>query len=178
MPCLHQDLYQKLIKCFGNYIPIHIIPNILNEEDIDKVIEKIVNNKDFEKSDTETETQDSIEELKVPQEYDDGDIIILDDLNEREMNDPRVQAIFKRSRHNTLSIIIISQDYYELPKRTIRANGNIYHIFKPNNFRDVQNLYQDKASMKMTPNEFKYLTRTCWNKKYQPLTIDTTKDKY
>ena len=63
--------------------------------------------------------------------------------------------MFKRSRQNNLSIFILSQDYYELPKRTIRANGNIYHIFKTNNFRDVQNLYQDKASMDMTPNEFK-----------------------
>ena len=157
-PSLHQDLYQKLIKCFSNYIPIHIIPNILNEEDIDIVIEEIVNNKDFEKSDTEIETYEPIEQLEFSQEYEDGGIIILDDLNEKEMNDPRVQVGFKRSRHFNLSIFIISQDYYELPKRTIRANGKIYHIFKPNNYRDVQNLYQDKASMDMTPNEFKILT--------------------
>ena len=32
--------------------------------------------------------------------------------------------------------------------------------------------------MDMTLNEFKYLTSTCWNEKYQPLTIDMTKDKY
>ena len=94
------------------------------------------------------------------------------------MDDPRVQAMFKRSRHNNLSIFIISQDYYEISEKTIRCNGNIYHIFKPNNFRDVQNLYQDKASMDMTLNEFKLLTSTCWNKNYQPFTIDMTKDKY
>ena len=52
-PSLHQDLFQKLIKCFSNYIPIHIIPKILNEEDIDVVIEKLVKNKDFEQSDTD-----------------------------------------------------------------------------------------------------------------------------
>ena len=86
--------------------------------------------------------------------------------------------MFKRGRVNNLSIFIISQDYYELPKRTIRANGNIYHILKPNNFRDVQNLYQDKASSDMTPNEIKLLTSTCWNKNYQPLTFDMTKDRY
>ena len=86
--------------------------------------------------------------------------------------------MIKRSRHNNLSIFIFSQDYYELPKRTIRANGNIYHINKPNNFRDVLNLYQDKSSMDMTLNEFKLLTSTCWKEKYQPLTIDMTKDKY
>ena len=67
-PSLHQDLYQNLIKCFSNYIPIHIIPNILNEADIDVVIEEIVNNKDFEKSDTEIETYEPIEELNYPQE--------------------------------------------------------------------------------------------------------------
>ena len=55
-PSLHQDLFKKIIKCFTNYIPIHIIPNFLNEEDIDIVIEETVNNKDFEKSDTEIET--------------------------------------------------------------------------------------------------------------------------
>ena len=177
-PSLHQDSYQKLIKCFTNYVPIQKISNILNEADIDMVIEEIVNNKDFEKSDTEIETFNNIEELKYPQEYENNTIIILDDLNEKEINNDKIQAMFKRGRHNNLSIFLISQDYYELPKRTIRANGNIYHIFKPNNFRDVQNLYQDKASMDMTLNEFKLLTSTCWNEKYQPLTIDITKNKF
>ena len=67
----------------SKYIPINIIPNILNEEDIDVVIEEIVNNKDFEKSNTEKKTYESIEELKYPQEKDDGGIIIIDDLNEK-----------------------------------------------------------------------------------------------
>ena len=81
------------------------------------------------------------------------------------MNDPRAQAVSKRFGLKNLSIIIISQDFYELSKKTIGDNGNIYHIFIPNNFRDVQNLYQDKASMEMTPNKFIYLTSTCWKEK-------------
>ena len=177
-PSLHQDLYQKLIKCFSIYKPIHIIPNILIEGDIDIVIEEIVNNRDFEKSDTEIETFDNIEKLKYTQEYENNSIIIFDDLNQKEMDDPRVQAMFKRSTHNNLSIFIISQDYYELSKKTIRCNGNIFHIIKPNNFLDVRIIYQDKASMDMTLDEFKYSTSTCWNQNYQPLTIDMTKDRY
>ena len=65
-PSLLQGLYQILIKCFNKYIPIHIIPNILNEEDIDVIIEEIVINKDIQKSDTEIKTYESIEELKLP----------------------------------------------------------------------------------------------------------------
>ena len=136
-PYLHQELYQKLPKCFSNYIAINIFPNILSEEDIVIVIEEKVNDRDFEKSDIEIETYESIKKLKYPQDYKDGGIIILDDLNEEEMVDPRIQARFKRYRHN-LPIFIINQDYDELPKRNIRTNGQIYLIIKPNNCRDVQ----------------------------------------
>ena len=177
-PSLQQDLYQKNFKCFRNYLPIHTIPNILNEDDIDLAIDEAVNNKDFENSNTEIETKESIEELKYPKEYEDGGIIILHDLTEKGMNDPRVQVMFRRSRHINLAIFIINQDYYELSKKTIRAKGNIYHIFKPKNFFDVRNIYQHKSSTDMALNEFKLLTSTCWNEKYQPLAIDKTKNNF
>ena len=44
-PSLHQNLNQKLLKCFKNFIPIHIITNILNEENIDITFEEIVKKK-------------------------------------------------------------------------------------------------------------------------------------
>ena len=103
-PSLHQDLYQKLIRCFSNYIPIHIIPNISNEEDINIVIDEIVNNEDSKKSNTETETFDKIEELRYPQEYENISIIILYDLNQKGINKDKIQAMSKRGRHNNLSI--------------------------------------------------------------------------
>ena len=62
-PSLHQVFYQKVIKCFGKKFPIPIITNILNEEDIDRVIEEICNYEDVKKSDNEIETYESIEEL-------------------------------------------------------------------------------------------------------------------
>ena len=80
-PFFHQNIYQKVIKCFTNYIPIHIIPNILNEEDTDEVIGDIINKKDFEKSDTEIQTFDNIKEVKYPQEYENNIRIFLIDLS-------------------------------------------------------------------------------------------------
>ena len=109
-PSLHQNLYKKINKRFSNCIPIHIIPDIVNEADIDIVFEDIVNNKDFEKSEIEMETYESIEELKFPQEYENNSIIILDDLNEKQITNDKIQAMFKRGRHKNLSIFIISQD--------------------------------------------------------------------
>ena len=48
-PSLHQDLYQKLIKYFSISIPIHIIPNILYEENIDLVFGEKVKDKKISK---------------------------------------------------------------------------------------------------------------------------------
>ena len=92
---------------------------------MDIVIDEIVDNKDFGKPKTEKETFESIEESKYPQEFDDGGVIILDEQNEKELSDPRVQAIFKSNRHIFLSISIKCQNYCEIPKRTNRANENI-----------------------------------------------------
>ena len=91
------------------------------------------------------------------------------------MSDPRVQAVLKRSRHWFI-YFHIQPRLLRISKRTIRANGNIFYIFRPNKYRDVQNFYRDKASV--TLKEFKYLFFICWDKKNQPLTIDITKDKY
>ena len=110
-PSLLQALYQKLIKCSTNYIHIHIRPNVLNEEDIEIVIDELINNKVFENSDTEIETIDNLEEIKYPQEYENNSIFILDDLSEKEINNDKIQAMFKRGRHNNFSIFIIGQDY-------------------------------------------------------------------
>ena len=82
-PSVHQALFQKLNKGFSNYVPIHILLIILNDEDIDVVIDEVVNNKNFEKYDTEVETFDSIEELSYPQDYGKNSKIILDGLNEK-----------------------------------------------------------------------------------------------
>ena len=177
-PTMHQDLYQKLFKCFIKYLPINMIKSILNEEDLDLVIDEVFKYKDIEKSDIEIETYDSIEELNYSQEYKNDGIIILDNLGEKELNDLWVQALFKRRRRKKPSTFLIIQDYYHFPKRSVRAKANIYHNFKPNSFRDVLSLQQDKSSMDMLLNEFILLTSTCWIEKYQPLAIDMTKDKF
>ena len=100
-PSLHQELYQKIIKCFTAFLPLNVIKNVLVQllAELDSLIVEIVNDEDFESSEKEIETFESIEELKYPQNYDSdtSTVIILDDLNQSEMNDPRVQAMFKRS---------------------------------------------------------------------------------
>ena len=91
-----------------------MIPKTLIEEDLESLINEKVLHEAFEKSQTVIKIFASMEDLKSPQE-DESDqpiVIILEDLNEKEMNDPRFQAMFKRSTHNKISNFIINQDYY------------------------------------------------------------------
>ena len=92
------------------FLPFTVIQNILNEgislEDLDLIIEDILNDPDFESSEIEIQTYDSIEELKFPNEYD-GGIIILDDLNQKEMEDLE----YKQCLKDPDTIICLSLSY-------------------------------------------------------------------
>ena len=97
------------------------------------------------------------------------------------MNEKKMTLEIKQcSKHLDKKIIFfyLSQDYYELPKRTVRANGGMYHIFKPNSYRDKQHHFQYKISMYMSLQEFKNQLAIGWEQKYQPFIFDMTKDNY
>ena len=70
------------------------------------------------------------------------------------MNDKRVQMLFKRGRHNNLSIYVIVHGYYELPKDTIRENSNIIDHFITNNYCKIESIYRQLASTDMLIKEF------------------------
>ena len=84
----------------GKDIPKNIISKNLDKKDSDVVKDELVNDKDFEKSEKEIETSESKEELKDPQENEDGDVITPNDLIEKAIKDPGVKPIFTRSRRN------------------------------------------------------------------------------
>ena len=77
------------MNCFSKYIPTNITPKNLNDETLDPIIDEKFENKDFEKSHTEIETFESIEQLRYSQDVvsDQPIVIILDDSNEKEIND-------------------------------------------------------------------------------------------
>ena len=53
-----------------------------------------------------------------------------------------------------------------------------FYLFRPNKITDVPNLFQNKASKDMNIIEFRELGCTSRQTKYQPLTIDMSKELY
>ena len=182
-PTVHQPSYQKIINCFQISLSLNVINNILKEnlslEDLDTYIEEIINDEDFESSNIEYESCENIDELKNAQEYD-SDIhmvIIFDDLNKKQLEDERVQLLFKRDRHNKISVFVITHGFYELPKDTIRENSSIVHHFITNNFSNIECIHRQLVSTDMKIKEFKDFCNTFWSTKYSFITIYLSKIK-
>ena len=150
-PTIHQPTYQKILKCFQSFMPLNAIYYIIQEdiplEELDNVVEVIVNDERVISSEIEIEPYDNIDELKDATEFhsDKNNIIILDDLSKDHLNDKRVPMLFKRGRHNNLSVFVSSHGFYELPKDTLRENSSIIHHFVTNNYCNVEHIHRQLA---------------------------------
>lgn len=179
---IHQDYYQTLIRCHENFLPRNVIENIFNEppksmEELDQIINEIVNDEEFETSETEFESHDSLQELKDPSEIDEtsNNVIIFDDLIDEKQSD--ISKYFTRGRHNNINTFYLSQSYFQIPRKTIRGNCNFLIFFKLP-LRDVVNIFNDIAGSDMNIKEFKSLCKFAWAKTFGFLIIDLTKDIY
>ena len=147
-----------------------MIDNILQAdidiEDINDIIEEIVKDEDFVTSEMECEAYDNIDEMRDANEYDSEkhNIIILDDLSKDQLNDKKVQMLFKRGRHNNISVYDISHGFYELPKDTIRENSNIIHLFITNNYCNVESIHRQLCSTDLKIHQFKKFCHDVWLK--------------
>ena len=78
---------------------------------------------------------------------------------------------FTRGRHKNIDIYYISQNYFHLPKNTIRNISNIIILFKQT-LRDIILLFHDIAGLDMNLEEWKQLCRKAWENDYDYLQID------
>ena len=76
-------------------------------------------------------------------------------LSKQESN---IDLFFTRGRHNNIDIYYISQNYFHLPKNTIRNNFNIIILLKQT-LRDIILLFHDIGGLDMNFGEWKSLCR-------------------
>ena len=94
--------------------------------------------------------------IKPLNEYENG-IIVFDDILGSSKS-RFLDQFFIRGRHNNLEVYCLSQSYFDLPKRTIRNNGNKIILFNQT-LKDIEHIYRDVAGYDMSCDEFKDLCR-------------------
>src|SRR6267154_741904 len=116
-------------------------------------------------------------EIPDPREInkDDKNLIVFDDI----MCDKKQSAadsFYTRARHNNIDCFYIAQNFYKLPRQTIRAYANFMIFFKLSK-KDVDNIFHDSEASADFKNidDFREFCNKAWSMPYGFVVID--KDK-
>jgi hypothetical protein len=180
---LSQPEYQILFNGFDNNLSKKSIRYIFeNQEtlfkDEEKSIEEVVEQyalKNPEEGNISIKFFNNVNDVIPPENLPKNkkNLIVFDDcINEKNQN--IMEKYFTRGRHQNVNVIYLSQSWFDLDKRSIRANSNYVILFKLNK-RDKSLIYSDLLSNEIELDEFNDLTKV-WQKKYGYLAFNREGD--
>ena len=117
--------------------------------------------------------EDSCDQIPDPRDLNPNDknLLILDDCFLGKQN--KAEAYYTRGRHNNCDTLYISQNYFRLPRQTIRENSNFIVLF-PQDTKNLNHIHADHCN-DISIDEFKNLCKHVWTeKKFNFVTIDLT----
>ena len=79
-------------------------------------------------------------------------LLVLDDCYLGKQN--MAESYYSRGRHNNCDTLYISQNYFRLPRQTIRENANLIILF-PQDAKNLNHIYADHCSSDMSKEEFR-----------------------
>src|SRR5579863_1095680 len=184
---LHQKEYQILKAGFENNLTKEQIIEILKHNDMINDLEDDPANvckalsmdlDDEDKGDIEIEMYENGCDVPDPKSFDTKakNLIIFDDIMCDKNQDP-AGSFYTRGRHNNVDSIYILQNFYKLPRQTIRSNANFMIFFKLST-RDVDNVFFDSDASVDFKNidEFRAFCNKAWQNKYGYVVIDKDKE--
>ena len=97
--------------------------------------------------------------------------MVFDDLLLEKQN--KCECYYIRGRHSNVDCFYLSQNYFKLPRQTIRENANFICLF-PQDLKNINHIYIDHVGDDMTKEEFRKFCKQCWEKPYGFAVIDLT----
>ena len=104
----------------------------------------------------------------------DKNLMIFDDLLLEKQN--KCKCYYIRGRHSNVDCFYLSQNYFKLPRQTIRENANFICLF-PQDLKNINHIYNDHVGDVMTKEEFRKFCKKCWEKPHGFAVIDLTSKK-
>jgi hypothetical protein len=101
-------------------------------------------------------------------------LMIFDDLQLEKQN--KCESYYIRGRHSNVDSFYLAQNYFKLPRQTIRENANFICLFKQD-LKNVNHIYDDHVSTDMPKDEFRKLCKVAWQRPHGFLVIDLTSKK-
>ena len=178
---LHQQEYKILQKGFSRGLSKHQISNIFSNQnqltmDPLKLIDKYVKDGGPTYEEVKASFYDDCSIVPDPTELNDRkkNLLILDDCLLEKQN--KAESYYTRGRHSNCDTFYISQNYFRLPRQTIRENSNLIILF-PQDTKNINHIYADHCT-DLTIEEFREFCQRIWEEEYDFATIDLTSTKY
>lgn len=182
---LHQREYQILRKGFESGLSKQQLTNIFqnkdkikDDDDPIKLIDEYIQQGGEAKGAINSAFFDICTQILDPRELNEHEknLLILDDCLLEKQN--KAEAYYTRGRHNNCDTFYISQNYFRLPRQTIRENANFIILFPQDN-KNIAHIYADHCSNDMEIDEFKRLCYHVWEAApHNFVTIDLTSTKF
>lgn len=174
---LFQEEY-KLLKKLEDFSKDQVLKlfRAQNTYDIEEVIKKVKSFNLKIKPDIKVTFFDNDEDILDPAEISkqNKNLIIFDDIIGEKQ---RVcEDYYTRGRHSNIDCFYISQNFFKLPRQTIRENANLIMVFRQDN-KSLNHIYQDYVSDDFTFKEFKKMFNKILEDPHGFLTKEQTKTK-
>ena len=180
---LHQREYKILQKGLEHGLSKEQLSNIFKHQDElkmepVKLIESYINDGGIAKGSIKAYFyNDCSSQIPDPTELNDqvNNLLMLDDCLLEKQN--KAEAYYTRGRHNNCDTFYISQNYFRLPRQTIRENANLIILF-PQDAKNINHIHADHCT-DIDIKEFKDFCHGVWDRQqYNFVTIDLTASKF
>ena len=181
---LFQPEYQILKTAFEENLPKECILELFNVrgEIQDKQIPPLVFVQEWAKS---IENKSNIKCIffetasDVPDQREmnpkDKNLMIFNDLHLEKQN--KCEYYYIRERHTNVDCFYLSQNYFKLPRQTIRENAIFICLF-PQDLKSINHIYINHVGEDMSKEEFRKFCRECWEKPHSFAVINLTSKKH
>ena len=177
---LHQSEYNVLNKMITNGFSKGQIACAFNNQDrlrkeFSGIDEFIGNEKGKGKGGINGCFLDDVADIPDPRDHDSKrkNLLVLDDIMLGPQN--KAEAYYTRGRHNNVDTIYIAQNYFRLPRQTVRENANLFMLFRQD-AKNLRHIYQDHCT-EIPFDEFAKFCMDVWSAdKHNFVTINVDTD--
>ena len=149
---LHQPVYHILNKAFGKGLSKNQVRAIFENQSllqkqypvggIDQFIDRYSERR---KGGINAQFLEDVADIPDPRDHDPNSktLLVLDDIMLGPQN--KAEAYYTRGRHNNIDTIYITQNYFHLPRQTVRENANLIMLFKQDG-KNMNHIHQDHCT--------------------------------
>ena len=180
-PSLHQPLYNIMNKGFSMNLSKDQVRAIFeNQVEIRKyasVDDLLDTYKGKLKGGITSNFIDNADLIPDPADFDEQkkNVLVLDDVLLGPQN--KIEDMYTRGRHNGVDTFYIAQNYFKLPRQTVRENSNFIVLF-PQDMKNLNHIYNDHCSGDgISCSQFHDFCSRVWRSgKHKYVILDLTRD--